>query len=270
MTRLVMAFARHNDMNNHGGNMNFFRDILAPELEDIAKKGKRALVLFEISFYPQAFGQFPPTVGTMWNVVRQEGAGRARTLAKLQRKLEKHKIVFDREMESTFEIGKRSDKYELDWGFEDTVARINGKNPGQMRIISEPQSAEAIHALFRADLMEHMIQEIGGYPHIDAVVDHVEYYSEHLKLRDTATFSAVEQLAAEDPEGVIILPRGTAHRNMASLYGNNKYEVTCMELKREQVRLVDDLASELHYTNMTREDLRLHIQGLIQQSCSHH
>lgn len=237
-TRVILAFG------NHGGavegkryepNREFFRGAIVPVIEEIANSGKKAVVIDE-QCPVNSFAQFG------LNLFQMRKGMASRTV--IEGVLRYATAMANNAYSETRDRGIWPDGEIEFGGYEPEMLRVNFKNPGQIRTVIEPQDVDAV--ISGMLMMKHMdtLFDFGSKILIINLMLLMKEIAKHMFIRDKLVVGLAEQLAAEDPERMILIPRGTKHRVMAGLFDSSRFE---LDVKAERAPDIDDLMIALCY-----------------------
>jgi len=249
-TKVLFAFGTHGDK-CHGGSTPmdkpFFKRSVVPFLEEhVGKGGKKATIIYESTFatsikkiFDRVYGgyeEFWRGLAALRYMTKVEGngecAGDYETLLSLIRDLcEAHEVEVANQYQM-FDKGTDAPSL-IHWGFEEYMLQINKRSPGSIRSICEGQDAEAVLAVI-AEMYGFgaLLKSVANEPHIGfagAFVEKVKTGAEATRRRDMVVIKQMEEIAAGDPDGVIVVPRGWGHKVMVKLIDNGRFEVTVKE-----------------------------------------
>jgi hypothetical protein len=118
--------------------------------------------------------------------------------------------------------------WQLDSG--SLVRRINRKKPGQITHYLEPPTVTALSADWRSrTLMEQAMASTDHDEAIRLTLRSIDASARSLVQRDIEMVKLVETLREENPARAIMITRGLAHKHMATLFDQEKYELTIAE-----------------------------------------
>lgn len=222
-TKVLLVFAPHGRVERKwfrfkrvGCDSDFFRSKITLFLEEHVVRGKkRAVLIHENSLGYDNFKFFR---------IEEYLADRVRLLKNLQIVLTEINTELEDEFRRTVWKGVSGYPKYWDWGFEDFVLRINKQEHGRIRILYEPQTAEAY--LLSFEEKQSFLRLRSSPDLLQAYVDCLKMIGLHTLLRDRTMISLVDKLSAEDPDQVIIIPRGLMHHPMVALFDKDRYDLT--------------------------------------------
>lgn len=151
---------------------------------------------------------------------RKHGQAKKRAKARLIKTIQEDEALMNELYQQTIEQGNEFVSIlDREWGYESVVQSVNQKQPGRIKVVCEPQQLEVLLLrIEKSDLDEKVHRSEEGQLcqtiHEQYLLKTIEY---HLK-RDQAVYQLTEQLAAENPERAIIIPRGAGHQPMVKKF----------------------------------------------------
>lgn len=201
-TPLLLVFGEHGGRNGRlrtPPDKEFFKDIVHPFVEKhIVRGGKRALIIHEYN--------------TAINCDGLDNTGVSNAMGTIERGL-------NQKLEATFNQGFAMDEDSMhwfDWGFMDMVLEINRGAPGTVECIVEPLGASTQWIMWRQNRFARARRASPTFD--DTVMAEVEMIKGSIEIcmdRDRRLVEFVHKLRRENPDRVIIIPRGYAHKGMA-------------------------------------------------------
>jgi hypothetical protein len=214
-TKALLVFGVHGDKRpNAAGacsgsteaNSEFFRGAVLPFLEEnVEKGGKKALVIYE----------------ALWPAVSHPTSTVEDYLKRLAEPLNRGKAIGHADM--------------FAFGFEDKILEINRKAPYQVLCRVERQYQEVRAGAYELNnLSEEMRNRRFDESSLGIMVEYLTKLCAICMARDNGVFDIAEEFRKKNPGSVIIIPRGTAHRGLATWFEHGrfllwrKYEVNAL------------------------------------------
>ena len=228
-TKLLLAFGAHGDLKIEGDSK-FFRKAVIPFLEEHVERGKRkAAIICE---------------GTMPEEIPRDKAGPepVRTVAALYWLMRDREGFLERATEWVAERDKKANSFFMDvadkgllesgtqgwpnsdfWGFEEYAMGLNRKEPGTVRFLMEPPNIEAIYMDAFRKTISRLLRLTGE--NLEFVAESMRYSMRSAMLCDKEVLGLTDQLAQEDPDIAIIIPRSRSHMAMEAFFSRDRYDV---------------------------------------------
>jgi hypothetical protein len=252
-TKVFLALGEH-DLRGRPANVSFFRDTISPILDQIDKDGTRGIIVHEVIVGPRLRSKDIP------KFLAKSPADRVRAVARLDERVNRLARGVRSHFEVTLDIGE-PDNWFGEWGFEQSLLSINKRTPGRIRSAIEPQATCLLLTVELSHyLLHHWVEDIVDFEGLKNMAK-ARMFSvvTNLFLRDCALTKCILDLAAEDPQRAIIVPRGYSHIGIyerLDLYHSDIFEISLTMDNSKITRLTQysmDLSRRLHLSGIIGE-----------------
>jgi hypothetical protein len=228
-TKVLLAFGAHK-RNGMTTNADFFKTTVGPFIdENVARGGKRAVIIYDFPKY-EPFGR---RLGAdeMREYLGQTGKRRVKDEEMLGMLLDQREKTLNMLLTLSINRGIKTN-LDPDWGFEETVLRINKRRQDEVRCVAEPKSIEVTHAKWMMELLGDgmpNLADISGPKALDAMIEFMKAHAEWMILRDRLVIRTVDRLRERVENAVIVIPRSPYHKKMGMLFDDSRYDVSVRE-----------------------------------------
>ena len=226
-TALLLAFGAHNSKS--GYDKKFNRDTVGNFIDEkVVSDGRNAIIITELLGY-DIFPSAPKTIDQKIELFGMS-KNRIRKVKKvIEREAKDYENRLNNKWKETRENGSPFMWRTLSLGFEPKVLAINSKDHGRIQNIVEPHSAEIGFEKWMSDLSYESYAQtryVSREEKLGAMKKYVSHFLKSQIARVLALANKADKLRQENPDMAIIIPRGTSHRGMLSLFNENDYDIS--------------------------------------------
>jgi len=253
MVQILLALQRGSALQRHS----FFKRSVEPFLEEeVIKKGRKATVVYEAHLYPKVFfGATRPM--DVRGLVPIKNTTQLPALQKLLSTIER---TLNRLLAESLEKGMQSKGLPIAEGFEDVVIRANQSRPGSVRCIIEPQNAHAAYIDLKLHRLYEQIRNKGPSGRtISILTELIKLQATCQEFHSFGLLSLIQDAEKEDPQRVIVIPRGPGSDSLNVLLRKEGCNVL---LKDDGCtpHFIDESVSRILTGGMSEEQLRRRIE----------
>lgn len=233
-TPVLFAFGHHPWGALHG-DTRFFRRSVVPFAKNQLNQGRRVAIIAEMTTYLSRYDKDYYSHKLEQKGLNPEQAMRA--WAAVQEIVMQHNIL-------------RTDPViHKPWGFEKAVVKLNQNGAG-IELTVEPNLISTVYLLHVPALLNppdiKQLRHKSYSEQLDEMVTYLRAWIAAHVSRDRNVAQKANDLASEDPDRAIIIPRGYGHRGMVCLFDETRYSITIKERSFPMDFIYDAMA--LSYT----------------------
>jgi hypothetical protein len=237
-TKLLLAFGAHGNLKS-AGERGFFRDTIVPFLDEhvVREKKKAALIYETVLEIPMRYDTTQPEPFRTISALDTLKEKRESILKGLDTLLAHASGKIAALFSNSFDKGITpyafaTESWELAflgslelWGFAQDAIRLNGAMPDSIRFFLEPQNSEVVYLGENQKFLIRLLQQ-GKLRDLELMTEYMGLGIREMLLRDSGVVALADKLAAENPDGAIIIPRGVAHAPIEHFFDKDRYDVT--------------------------------------------
>jgi len=270
-TKVLLAFGSHRgtyDTFPVRGNRRFFRQAVVPFIEEnVEKEGARAAIIHDCVCHNWLR---PPLDDIKVEIIKKNLKHEEIDSARIEgviKEYERQIPILEEQSRKLLGLMNEETRGMTAWGFETAVRRINRRNPNQIIHFIEPQEIASVSLDLEEDVQRTISMLTDDYETaIDCIVKFIKALAMETIYRDKGVVALADKLMTEDPEMVIIIPRGWAHKGMATLFDRKKYDITIAEEQNKNVPFAIEAA--LRYYNLDFDERNLRRYAILEHDAN--